>query len=87
MCTPDSSELDLRFQKIEVEHIVCSYNEDTQMVTKFITNRKKYKRSIERDYNSRLYRKYYDTDEIFELPDVQMKRAEAMASMIDDDED
>ena len=86
MCTPDSSELDLRFQKIEVEHIACSYDEDTQMVTKFIRNRKKYKRTIEVSYSSKLYRRYYDTDEIYQLTDVQIERAMAMASIGEDDE-
>lgn len=79
MCTPDSTELDLRFQKIEVEHIVCSYDEMTQMVTKYIRNRKKYKRPREVSYDGRLYRKYYDTDEIYELTDIQIERAMAMA--------
>lgn len=79
MCTPDSTELDLRFQKIEVEHIVCSYDEYTQMITKYIRNRKKYKRPREVSYDARLYRKYYDTDEIYELTDVEIERALAMA--------
>ena len=79
MCTPDSTELDLRFQKIEVEHIVCSYDEETQMVTKFIRNRKKYKKTREVSFPIKWYKKYYDTDEIFELTDVQIERAEAMA--------
>lgn len=83
MCTPDSSELDQRFQKIEVEHIVCSYDEDTAKVTKFITNRKKYKKTRIVDYDAIIYRKYYDTDEIYEIPEVQMQRALAMASMGD----
>ena len=86
MCTPDSSELDLRFQKIEVEHIACSYDEDTEMITKFIRNRKKYKRTIEVSYSSKLYRRYYDTDEIYQLTDVQIERAMAMASIGEDDE-
>lgn len=81
MCTPDSSELDQRFQKIEVEHIVCSYDEDTRQVTKFITNRKKYRKTREVPYDATLYRRYYDTDEIYEIPEVQMNRALAMASM------
>lgn len=81
MCTPDSTELDLRFQKIEVEHIVCSYDEITEMVTKFINNRKKYKKTREISYSSKLYRKYFDTDEIFEMTDVQIERAMAMASI------
>lgn len=79
MCTPDSTELDMRFQKIEVEHIVCSYDDDTKLVTKFIRNPKKYKRTREVSYDSRLYRKYYDTDEIFELSEIQIERAMAMA--------
>ncbi len=86
MCTPDSTELDLRFQKIEVEHIACSYDEDTEMVTKFIHNRKKYKKIREVPFTSRLYRKYYDTDEIFEMTDVQIERAMAMASIGGDDD-
>jgi hypothetical protein len=86
MCTPDSTELDLRFQKIEVEHIACSFDEDTQMITKFIRNRKKYVRPIEVPYDARLYRKYYDTDEIFEMPEIQLTRALAMAGMASDEE-
>lgn len=87
MCTPDSTELDMRFQKIEVEHIACSYDEDYQEVTKFIRNSKKFKGVREVSYKAMVYRKYYDTDEIFELPDVQLQRAMAMAQMEDDDED
>lgn len=79
LCTPDSSELDLRFQKIEVEHIACSYDEITDKVTKFIRNRKKYKRTREVEYSGYPYRKYYNTDEIFEMPDIQLERAMAMA--------
>jgi len=86
MCTPDSSELDRRFQKIEVEHIVCSYDEDSQKVTKYIRNPKRYKRTREVTYDGRLYRKYYDTDEIYEIPEVQMQRALAMAGMASDEE-
>jgi hypothetical protein len=81
MCTPDSSELDLRFQKIEVEHIACSYDETTDRVTKFIRNRKKYKRIREVEYTGQPYRKYYNTDEIFEIPEIQLVRALAMAGM------
>lgn len=85
MCTPDSTELDLRFQKIEVEHVACSYEETTDMVTKFIRNRKKYKRVREVSYQGRPYRKYYNTDEIFEIPEVQLTRALAMAGMSNDE--
>ena len=81
MCTPDSSELDLRFQKIEVEHIACNYDETSDTVTKFIRNRKKYKRLREVEYSGYPYRKYYDTDEIFEIPEIQLNRALAMAGM------
>ena len=79
MCTPDSSELDLRFQKIEVEHIACSYDEDIHEVTKIMRNPKKFRGLKEVSYDGRTYRKYYDTDEIYELPDVQLQRAIAMA--------
>jgi hypothetical protein len=77
ICLPDSSVLDLRLQKIETEHIVCSY--DDEKITMFIRNRKKYKRPREVSYNALLYRKYYDTDEHFEIPEVQIERAMAMA--------
>lgn len=86
MCTPDSSELDKRFQKIEVEHIVCSYDEDSQIVTKYIRNPKRYKRTREVPYDSRLYKKYYDTDEIYEIPEIQMQRALAMAGLANESE-
>lgn len=79
MCLPDSSVLDLRLQKIETEHIVCSYDIDTQRITMFIRNRKKYKKSREVTYDGRIYRKYYDTDEHYEISEVQIERAKAMA--------
>jgi len=82
MCTPDSTELDLRFQKIEVEHIVCSYDEDTNRITEFIRNPKKYRKLREVTYDGRLYRKYYDTDEIYPISEVQLNRAMAMAGIV-----
>jgi hypothetical protein len=79
MCLPDSSVLDLRLQKIETEHIVCSYEEYTNKITVFIRNRKKYKRTREVSYYAPLYWKYFDTDEKFQLTDVELARAIAMA--------
>jgi hypothetical protein len=79
MCLPDSSVLDLRFQKLETEHIVTSYDERTRQITMFINNRKKYKRTREVTYNARIYWKYYNPDEEFEIPEIQMTRALAMA--------
>lgn len=75
MCLPDSSVLDLRLQKIETEHIVCSYDEFTRKITMFIKNRKRYKKTREVSYYAPLYWKYYDTDENFELPNIQLARA------------
>jgi len=72
---PDSSVLDLRLQKIETEHIVCSYDEFTRKITMFIKNRKRYKKTREVSYYAPLYWKYYDTDENFELPNIQLARA------------
>jgi hypothetical protein len=79
MCLPDSSVLDLRFQKIETEHIVCSYDDTAKRITMFIRNRKKYKRPREVSYYAPTYWKYFWTDETFEIPEVQMERAMAMA--------
>jgi hypothetical protein len=79
MCLPDSSVLDLRFQKLETEHIVTSYDETTRRITMFIRNRKKYKKSREVSYYAPTYWKYYNPDEEFELPEVQLSRAIAMA--------
>lgn len=87
LCTPDSSELDRRFQKIEVEHIACSYDEEFHQVTKILRNPKRFRGLKEVTYDGTLYRKYYDTDEIFELPDVQIQRAIAMAQLGGDFED
>jgi hypothetical protein len=79
MCLPDSSVLDLRFQKLETEHIVTSYDEYTRRITMFIRNRKKYKRTREVSYYAPMYWKYFNTDETFEISEVQMARAKAMA--------
>lgn len=79
MCLPDSSVLDLRFQKLETEHIITSYDETTRKITMFIRNTKKYKRVREVSYYAPLYWKYYNPDEEFELPEVQLTRALAMA--------
>jgi hypothetical protein len=79
MCLPDSSVLDLRFQKLETEHIVTSYDETQRKITMFIRNRKKYKRTREVSYYAPTYWKYYNPDEEFEIPEVQMARALAMA--------
>jgi hypothetical protein len=79
MCLPDSSVLDLRFQKLETEHIVTTYDEIERKITMFIRNRKKYKKTREVSYYAPIYWKYYDPDEEFEIPEVQMARALAMA--------
>ena len=79
MCLPDSSVLDLRLQKVETEHIVCSYDDSRHRITMFIRNRKKYKRPREVSYDARTYFKYFNTDENFELTDVEIARAIAMA--------
>ena len=79
LCLPDSSALDLRFQKLETEHIVTSYDPDTQKVTMFIRNRRKYKRPREVSYYAPTYWKYYNPDEEFEISEVEMARAIAMA--------
>lgn len=79
MCLPDSSVLDLRLQGLETEHIVTSYDEITQKITMFIRNRKKYKRPREVSYYAPTYWKYYNPDEEFEIPEIQLTRALAMA--------
>lgn len=79
MCLPDSSVLDLRFQKLETEHIVCSYDETSRKITLFIRNRKKYKKTREVPYYAPTYWKYYDPDEDYKISEVQMTRALAMA--------
>ena len=79
LCLPDASALDLRFQKIETEHIITTYDPNTQYVTMFIRNRKKYKRDREVSYYTPTYFKYYNPDEEFEIPEIEMQRAMAMA--------
>jgi hypothetical protein len=83
MCLPDSSVLDLRFQKIETEHIVTSYDIESREITMYIQNRKKYKKIREVSYFAPTYWKYYNPDEEFEIPDIEMNRAIAMLSMED----
>ena len=78
LCLPDSSVLDLRLQNIETEHIVCSYDEDRQRITKYIVNRKKYKRRRVVSYYAPTYWRYFDTDENFQLTEVEIARATAM---------
>ena len=78
MCLPDASVLDLRFQKIGTERIVTSYDEDKRKITMFIKNPKKYKRQREISYYAPTYWKYYNPDEEYELPEVQLNRAIAM---------
>jgi hypothetical protein len=78
LCLPDASVLDLRFQKLETEHIVTSYDIESRRITMFIRNRKKYKNTREVSYHAPLYWKYYNPDEEFEIPEVEMERALAM---------
>ena len=87
MCLPDSTVLDLRLQKVETEHVICSYDDITKKITMLIRNRKKFKNVREVSYYAPLYWKYFDTDEKFTLTDVEIARATAMAQMGDDNEE
>lgn len=79
-CAPDTNVLDFRLRDVETEHISCSYDERTKRVTMYIRNRKKYKGIREITYDASQYFIYYDTDENYEIPEIQLARAMAMAT-------
>lgn len=61
--------IDYRFRLFMTEHILCSYNEKTCIVTLTIIERGKKKKKIV-TYDSRQYRKYYDTNELPQIPEA-----------------
>lgn len=59
--------IDWRFRFFMTEHIICSYNEKTNYITLNITRKgEKKKRTI--SYYEPQYRKYYDTNELPQIP-------------------
>lgn len=66
--------IDWRFRLFMTEHILCSYNEKTYMITLTIVERSK-KRKRTYSYYEPQYRKYYDTDELPQIPENLLRKA------------
>ena len=78
LATPNSRQLDWQFRWAQTEHIFCDFNDKTKYIT--LTIRKKGVRKAQIvSYYAPQYWKYYNTDEIFELPENQI--AKALASV------
>jgi len=66
--------IDWRFRLFMTEHIMCSYNEKTHMITLTVVQRgKKKKRTY--SYYEPQYRKYYNTDELPQIPENLLAKA------------
>ena len=72
---PDTNVLDFRIRGVETEHVTCSYDEERETINAEIKSRKKYNRPRNVPIQARPYWKYYNPDEQFELPDIQLERA------------
>ena len=66
--------IDYRFRLFMTEHILCSYNEKTQMITLTIVERGKKKKRI-LSYKGTQYWKYYDTNELPQIPETLLAKA------------
>lgn len=70
--------IDWRYRWLMTEHIICRYNEKTRMVTLTIKNRRS-KKNRTVSYYAPQYWKYFDTEEIFDIPDSKLAKALAGA--------
>lgn len=66
--------IDYRFRLFMTEHILCSYNEKTSMVTLTVVKRGEKRKKIY-SYYSPQYRKYYDTNELPQIPEGLLAKA------------
>lgn len=66
--------IDWRYRWLMNEHILCTYNEKTRIITLDITKKgARKKRTI--NYYAPQYWKYFDTEEIMEIPDASIAKA------------
>ncbi len=67
--------IDSRFRLFMTEHILCSYNEKTRMITLTIIERGKRRPKRTVSYYAPQYWKYYNTNELPEIPEGLLAKA------------
>ncbi len=77
-CYPSGGKwAELRVRTSNTEHIICQYDEKTQMIT--LTTKKRRVKSKVISYYAPLYWRYYDTEERHDIPEGMIGRALANA--------
>jgi len=67
--------IDYRFRLFMTEHILCSYNEKTHMITLDVVERGSRKKKREYSYYGPQYWKYYNTNELPQIPESLLAKA------------
>ncbi len=77
-CYPSGGKwAELRIRTSNTEHIICQYNEKTQMITLTIKKRREKSKTI--SYCASLYWRHYKTEEMQDIPEGMIGRALAKA--------